>query len=104
MALIPNPVNDMLQPLLRVEKAIGELAREIKPVGSLPSVHKELTEVNHALGELAQVNRNLAAVLEELRGLRLDLAEGEPVGARPASANPAPLKRPARREPRARAS
>lgn len=83
--LIPSP-NDVLQPLQRLEHAIARLAEQLQPVGSLPSVERELMVVN----------QTLTAVLDELRGLRGDLAQQQP----PVVARKAP---PAKRDGRPRA-
>jgi hypothetical protein len=63
MSLIPNPVSEMLQPLLRLEQAVAGLVHELAPVGTLPAVKDELVEVNRTLGE----------VLEELKALRVEM-------------------------------
>lgn len=62
--LVPNPIGELLQPLLRLEGAIAKLTGELRPVNTLPAVHREL----------AEVNVTLAAIHETLRGLREDAA------------------------------
>jgi len=62
--LVPNPIGDLHKPLQRIESAVVGLADKLRPVDSLPDVHKELLEVN----------QNLKLVLEALDALRDDLA------------------------------
>lgn len=71
MPRLINPVSEMMQPLQRVEQAIAKLATQLRPVGALPSVHEELIEVN----------RTLVLVLDELRGLRLEMASPDAAAA-----------------------
>lgn len=80
---VPNPIAELLQPLLRLEGAIEKLSGELRPVHTLPSVHRELADVNVAL----------AGIHETLRGLREDMAhlsgvlapEPSPTAAAPSS-------------------
>jgi len=62
--LVPNPLGDVLQPLQRMEKAIGELSGELEDIKRLPKIHAELTEVNKSL---VAVQGLLGEILEELR-------------------------------------
>jgi hypothetical protein len=67
VALVPNPVADLKPLLQRIEGAIGALSKDLTPVQSLPALRKET----------AETNKTLRAVLEELRGLREDLAASD---------------------------
>lgn len=63
--LMPNPLGDIKEPLERVEQAVGTLAAELRDVRSLPTIH----------AELVKLNGTMAAVLDELQGLRQDLGD-----------------------------
>lgn len=81
--LVPNPIGDLMTPLQRIEGAIHSLAEKLRPVDSLPDVHKELLEVN----------RSLAAMHETLIALRTDLAGTQAVQLPPtAAAKPRPAR------------
>lgn len=62
--LVPNPLGDVMQPLQRMEKAIGQLSGELEDIKRLPKIHAELTEVNKSLVAVQGV---LGEILEELR-------------------------------------
>ena len=58
--IVPNPIGDLKHPLQRIEDAITSLAEKLRPVDSLPSVRKELEQVNRTLD-------SILIVLEEIR-------------------------------------
>jgi hypothetical protein len=81
--LVPNPIGDLHKPLQRIEGAVVALADKLRPVDSLPDVHKELV----------QVNKSLLLMLEALEGLRDDLASFQAAQLDAAVVAPAPAAR-----------
>lgn len=65
MALINNPLGDLLGPISRLESAVGELSGEISGVQTLPEIHDELRETREAM----------LSMLEEVRGIREDIGQ-----------------------------
>lgn len=64
MALINNPLGDLLGPVHRLEVAVAELSENISAVEALPRIEAELCETRAAT----------LAMLDELRGARDDIA------------------------------
>ena len=62
---MPNPLGDIVTPLARLERQIEALGEELAPVAALDQV---------AAAVEAQVTLT-AELLEEIRGLRADLAK-----------------------------
>jgi len=65
MALISNPIGELLHPITRLEAAVGELSADISAVQALPHIQEELGETREAM----------LLMLEEVRGVRADIGE-----------------------------
>jgi hypothetical protein len=63
MALINNPIGELLHPISRLEAAVGELSGEICAVQTLPLIHEELGETRETM----------LMMLDEIRGVRADM-------------------------------
>jgi hypothetical protein len=63
MALINNPIGELLHPISRLESAVGELSGEISAVQTLPLIHEELGETRETM----------LMMLDEIRGVRADM-------------------------------
>ena len=62
--LIPNPVGDIGDHLVKVEQAIKDLSDDLEGVKNLPAI----------LSELQKLNKSNAAIVKALDGVRQDLA------------------------------
>lgn len=65
MALIGNPLGELLAPISRLEAAVGELSTEISAVQELPEIREELGETRETM----------ALMLDEVRGIRDDIGQ-----------------------------
>lgn len=65
MALINNPIGELLHPISRLETAVGELSVDISAVQALPHIQEELGETREAM----------LLMLDEVRGVRADIRE-----------------------------
>ncbi len=75
--LVPNPVADVTQPLLRMEKSLATVVELLADVRSLPHIHAELErlqattrEMQQTLAELVADERAPAASLRGARAAR----------------------------------
>jgi hypothetical protein len=75
-----------MHPLGRIEDAINALAAKLRPVDSLPEVHAELVQVNHALAAISDTLLEIRADLAASRTVSLDAAPSAGVKARSARA------------------
>ena len=65
MALINNPIGELLHPISRLESAVADLSGEISAVQALPVIQDELGETREAM----------LLMLEEVRGIRDDIGQ-----------------------------
>ena len=65
MALINNPLGELLHPISRLETAVAELGTDITAVHALPGIHDELKETREAM----------LMMLDEVRGIRDDIGQ-----------------------------
>lgn len=65
MALINNPLGELLHPIGRLETAVAELGAEIGAVRALPEIQDELKETREAM----------LLMLDEVRGIRDDIGQ-----------------------------
>jgi len=61
--LVPNPLGDLGPALQRIEGAVVDLRGDLTHVEELPSIHKQL----------AEVNTSLTTLIDLIEGLRGDL-------------------------------
>ena len=80
--LVPNPIGDLHKPLQRIEGAVVSLADKLRPVDSLPDVHKELVEVNKTLRLMLETLDGLRGDLASFQAAQLDAAVVKPARAR----------------------
>ena len=76
--LVPNPIGELMHPLGRIEAAITALTAKLRPVDSLPEVHKELVQVNRTLATISDLLLEIRADLAASRTVRLDGAGAVP--------------------------
>ncbi len=79
MALISNPIGEVIGPLNRVETAVIKLSEDLGALDVLPGVREALTETNERLNRVEEETR-LARVASEgavvaLEAIRAELAE-----------------------------
>ena len=65
MAIINNPIGELLHPISRLEAAVGELSTDISAVQALPEIHDEVKETRETM----------LLMLEEVRGIRDDIGK-----------------------------
>ncbi len=66
-----------MQPLQRVEKAIGDLSTELEDIHRLPEISEKLTEINSGIGAIVEL---LGEIRDELAASRAN--GGTPAGGR----------------------
>lgn len=67
MALLNNPLSELIAPLSRTERAVTELADEISAVQALPRIEVELGELRATLTESLELMRAVVAEVGRIR-------------------------------------
>lgn len=76
IALLNNPLGELLGPVGRLERAVAKLSGEISAVQALPRIEEELAETRAAMVEMLEVLRALADDVVRLRAAGEQLAGG----------------------------